>query len=203
MEFSFEGEAGIALALVGLFGAGAIMIAPTHTWIGWMLIAIALSGVAGLILHHLGGRLPIRTNLTIAGAIITGIAFITFVSILFWPGPHDDAGFPGNVVPSSGQTPTAPGTAQGQPTDQKPGSIIGWRAPIGAPANGQHGSITLKNFIGVGGEHGINAPSGVDITADDSKFYVHKDVIHLRDLPTTPQAGPRSNLAPPNKPKEK
>jgi hypothetical protein len=52
MQISAEGKIGIALALVGLGGAGAIMIAPNQVWIGWTMIAIAAIGGGSLALHH-------------------------------------------------------------------------------------------------------------------------------------------------------
>jgi len=44
MRISAEGKIGIALALVGLAGAGAVMVEPTQMWIGWSLVG---SGIAG------------------------------------------------------------------------------------------------------------------------------------------------------------
>ncbi|MFZ0766819.1 hypothetical protein [Bradyrhizobium sp.] len=56
MQFSLEGKTGILLALVGLAGGGAIMIAPDKLWIGWGLITIAALGSVGLGFHHFGRR---------------------------------------------------------------------------------------------------------------------------------------------------
>jgi hypothetical protein len=44
MRISAEGKIGIALGLVGLAGAGAIMVEPTEMWIGWTLVGIATVG---------------------------------------------------------------------------------------------------------------------------------------------------------------
>jgi hypothetical protein len=52
MQISAEGKIGIALALVGLGGAGAIMIALNQVWIGWTMIAVAAIGGGLLTLHH-------------------------------------------------------------------------------------------------------------------------------------------------------
>jgi hypothetical protein len=44
MQISLEGKISILVALVGLAGAGAIMIAPEKLWIGWSLIVAAVCG---------------------------------------------------------------------------------------------------------------------------------------------------------------
>ncbi len=56
MQISLEGKIGIWLALVGLAGAGAIMIAPEKLWIGWGLISLAALGSTVLGFHHFGRR---------------------------------------------------------------------------------------------------------------------------------------------------
>jgi hypothetical protein len=56
MQFSLEGKTGILLALVGLAGGGAIMIAPEKLWIGWGLITVAAVGALALGFHHFGRR---------------------------------------------------------------------------------------------------------------------------------------------------
>jgi hypothetical protein len=56
MQFSLEGKTGILLALVGLAGGGAIMIAPEKLWIGWGLITTAAIGGVALGFHHFGRR---------------------------------------------------------------------------------------------------------------------------------------------------
>jgi hypothetical protein len=56
MQFTTEGKIGIALALVGPAGAGAIMRAPDHIEIGWALVAIAVIGGILLSAHHFSGR---------------------------------------------------------------------------------------------------------------------------------------------------
>jgi hypothetical protein len=52
MHISLEGKIGIWLALAGLAGAGAIMIAPEKLWIGWSLISLAALGSTALGFHH-------------------------------------------------------------------------------------------------------------------------------------------------------
>jgi hypothetical protein len=58
MQLSGEGKTGILLALIGLGGAGAIVVAPAHTEIGWLLIAISVIGGVMLSSHHFRGMLP-------------------------------------------------------------------------------------------------------------------------------------------------
>jgi asparagine N-glycosylation enzyme membrane subunit Stt3 len=48
-----EGKIGIILALIGIAGAGAIMIWPDQTFIGWLLIATAVIGGLGLAIKHI------------------------------------------------------------------------------------------------------------------------------------------------------
>jgi hypothetical protein len=52
MHISAEGTFGIALGLVGIFGAGAMMIWPQHTEIGWGLIVFAAIGAGLLAGYH-------------------------------------------------------------------------------------------------------------------------------------------------------
>jgi hypothetical protein len=53
---STEGKISIVLALVGLLGAGAIMVSPGQVWIGWSLIIIAVVGFVILLLYHVISR---------------------------------------------------------------------------------------------------------------------------------------------------
>src|ERR1019366_4998598 len=63
MQISTEGKIGIALALVGVAGAGAIMVFPQDIEIGWCLIAVAIIGAIWLAIVHFGlwQRLPITS----------------------------------------------------------------------------------------------------------------------------------------------
>ncbi len=54
MQISTEGTIGIALGLVGLAGAGAIMVFPQDIEIGWCLIAVAVIGAIWLAIAHFG-----------------------------------------------------------------------------------------------------------------------------------------------------
>jgi hypothetical protein len=91
-QFSAEGKIGISLTLLGLFGAGAIAVAPDQVWIiGWTLIAIAVIGLVLLFLYHVAtyrrphgqaaaSMMPSMTladigfNVAIAAAIIAWLA---------------------------------------------------------------------------------------------------------------------------------
>jgi hypothetical protein len=57
MHLTVEGKLGIVLSLLGLGGAGAIMVAPQQFWIGWSLIAVAMAGGIALGLHHFWAQL--------------------------------------------------------------------------------------------------------------------------------------------------
>jgi hypothetical protein len=90
MHISSEGKIGILLALIGLAGAGAIMVAPQATLIGWSLIAFAVLGLLALALHHFDieeYRFKIRRGkmLPLIGMIASGIAFISCSTWYFWP----------------------------------------------------------------------------------------------------------------------
>jgi hypothetical protein len=56
MQISTEGKIGIALALVGVAGAGAIMVFPQDIEIGWCLIVVAIIGAIWLAIVHFGLR---------------------------------------------------------------------------------------------------------------------------------------------------
>jgi hypothetical protein len=56
MQITLEGKISIFLTLLGLAGAGAIMIFPERVWIGWLLIASAAIGLLWLGFHHFGRR---------------------------------------------------------------------------------------------------------------------------------------------------
>lgn len=53
MHISTEGRLGLWSAVIALAGSGAIMIWPTHTEIGWLLIAIAGASGLALMIHHI------------------------------------------------------------------------------------------------------------------------------------------------------
>jgi hypothetical protein len=56
MQITFEGKISIFLTLLGLAGAGAVMIFPERIWIGWLLIASAAIGLVWLGFHHFDRR---------------------------------------------------------------------------------------------------------------------------------------------------
>ena len=60
MRISMEGKLSLLVGIAGLAGAGAIMIAPEHTEIGWSLIGTAGAGIIALAVHHFGGYLARR-----------------------------------------------------------------------------------------------------------------------------------------------
>jgi hypothetical protein len=72
-RISAEGKIGIFLALIGLLGAGAIMIAPQQLWIGWTLIAIAVVGLLILGLYHFWSRIHTSAGQATIGAIAIAV----------------------------------------------------------------------------------------------------------------------------------
>jgi hypothetical protein len=83
MHISGEGEVGIFLALLALAGAGAIMIYPTHLWIGWLLILVSVGGAIGLAINHFGlwQMKPVPS----IGMGLSAALFIAFAIWNFWP----------------------------------------------------------------------------------------------------------------------
>jgi hypothetical protein len=61
MRSTPEGKLAFAATLIGIAGAGAMMIWPTKTWIGWTLLAIGIGGLLALGVHHFWPQL---TNLS-------------------------------------------------------------------------------------------------------------------------------------------
>ncbi|MEZ2141937.1 hypothetical protein AAE026_06400 [Bradyrhizobium sp. DN5] len=74
-----EGKIGIGLALVGLGGAGAIMVAPEQMWIGWTMIAFCASGGAMLILYLVCSNLRERKGFVL---LLVGTALIISGAVL-------------------------------------------------------------------------------------------------------------------------
>ena len=86
MRISPEGKIGIGLTLVGLAGAGAIVVAPAP-WaaaIGWGMIALAGLGSILLAGHHFGQHSK-RRMIPLIGLVASGGAFLFFVAWNFWP----------------------------------------------------------------------------------------------------------------------
>jgi hypothetical protein len=71
-----KSKTGIFLALLSLAGAGAIMVFPQHTEIGWGLIVISIFGFILLAFHHYG--LGFRSISPLLGMLLLGIVFIGF-----------------------------------------------------------------------------------------------------------------------------
>jgi hypothetical protein len=87
VEISVEGKIGILLALLGLAGAGAIMVYPAYTSIGWGLIAIAIAGSIGLVFVHLKEKKPSWRIMEPSYVILFGLA-IALAGLswqTFWP----------------------------------------------------------------------------------------------------------------------
>jgi hypothetical protein len=56
MAISTEGKLGIATGLLGLGGAGAVWVIPTHIEIGYFLIGVSIVGFLFLAVHHFRSR---------------------------------------------------------------------------------------------------------------------------------------------------
>jgi hypothetical protein len=88
MHISFEGKIGIGLALIGLAGAGAMMVAPEDLEIGWSLITIAVVGAVFLVGYHFAGRRMawIFPWILIVGGPLIGGAWLYFNREIKLPG---------------------------------------------------------------------------------------------------------------------
>jgi hypothetical protein len=106
-SISTEGKIGIFLALIGLLGAGAIMIAPQQLWIGWSLIAIAVIGLIILGFYHFWGRIHTPAGQATIGAV--AIAVILSAEYGYYTGYFENGlpSFGPSVTPQS-QGPTLP-----------------------------------------------------------------------------------------------
>jgi hypothetical protein len=82
MHFSTEGEISIGLGLLALLGSDAIMIFPTHLWIGWTMVAAAIAGFLLLVLEHCGlwamknGPRHRNCNFWICSARVSDLVFL-------------------------------------------------------------------------------------------------------------------------------
>jgi hypothetical protein len=88
MAISAEGKLAILIGLLGLGGAGAIMVAPEHTEIGWSMIGVAALGGVMLAIHHFTGLWNPQQKtrmIALAGMIIFGVGFIGCAVVYFWP----------------------------------------------------------------------------------------------------------------------
>jgi hypothetical protein len=86
MAISTEGKIGIALGLLGLLGAGAIMVAPTQLLIGWSMIAVSVIGAIWLLFSHFENW---RNRITPAiGAMMLGVTFLGWIVWYFGPNVH-------------------------------------------------------------------------------------------------------------------
>jgi hypothetical protein len=89
MHISIEGKLGLLVGLIGLGGAGAVVIAPE---VGWGLIGVAVIGGVVLAFHHFSEALARIWNpgnntrmIALAGMIVCGTGFIAFAGVYFWP----------------------------------------------------------------------------------------------------------------------
>jgi hypothetical protein len=92
MSISTEGKLAILVGLLGLGGAGAIMVAPDHTEIGWVMIGTAALGGIMLGAHHFRGTLARlwtpsdkQRMISLICMIIFGLGFVGSAGVYFWP----------------------------------------------------------------------------------------------------------------------
>jgi hypothetical protein len=76
MHISTEGKLGILVGLLSLAGAGAVMVAPQHTEIGWSLIAIAAIGGIALAWHHFSRSLTANGSAPSKGMKLTTLGLV-------------------------------------------------------------------------------------------------------------------------------
>jgi hypothetical protein len=87
MHFSTEGEISIGLGLLALLGSGAIMIFPTHLWIGWTMVIAAIVGFLLLVLEHYG--LWAMKTVPAIGIAISAPALLVCLIWYFWLSPNE------------------------------------------------------------------------------------------------------------------
>lgn len=89
MAISTEGKLGLLVGLIGLGGAGAVVIAPV---IGWVLMGIAAIGGVALAYHQFSARLARLWEpsarfrmIALVSMVVTGIGFLGSAAVYFWP----------------------------------------------------------------------------------------------------------------------
>lgn len=81
MAISAEGKIGFGLGFIGLGGAGAIMVFPTYTEIGWALLVASGIGLIGLAFHHFART--IRTYWPIFLGILVSVCCLAAAFVLY------------------------------------------------------------------------------------------------------------------------
>jgi len=92
VKITFEGKAGLALSLIGLFGAGVVIVRPELYPFGWALIAVALV-LGALLAAHQAWELyqdrsapsGQRKMIAFIGMIACGGGLLAFGAWYFWP----------------------------------------------------------------------------------------------------------------------
>jgi hypothetical protein len=89
IKISFEGKIGIAIGLLGLFGAGVVILRPDLLPLGWLFVGVSLLGGLALAGHHAAELWHIRRAkmYPFIGMVVCGFGFIGFCGWYYWPTP--------------------------------------------------------------------------------------------------------------------
>jgi hypothetical protein len=111
MQISTEGKLDLLVGLLALGGAGAVMIWPDHTAIGWAMIAVALVGGIALGYYHF--RDYLRRSPRAMPVLLMILGAILFFAGAIWLGLNNEQAIEGKVETSP--ISTSPLTSPSEP----------------------------------------------------------------------------------------
>lgn len=186
VKLSFEGKAGLVVGLVGLMGAGAIIVRPEQHFIGWTLIAAAGVGAAALaigqileLLRGLGTPNGRRKMIAFLGMAISGVALVASAFFYFWPSKTPSDETPRSHLKETGDAqdvhPEAPAPQSSRPSrteaatkgalpSRQPGEILDHTVELACDW------VQPPDVIPAGGWHELGATLSMGIMHGGSSF---------------------------------